>query len=132
MFPGGMVPALSVGAVPSTLTRVKLSALVLVAVVIGLAGAPLVAETRHCDQKPHDCGKVTRIAPCCCGDHGDASNQGGPVETGVQINPGVHVIPALFSSVDFSHQDRTIARLDTSPPRGSPLDLPTLFASLLI
>jgi hypothetical protein len=130
MLTGGMVPAVRVIAVHPT--RAKLCAFVLVAVVIGLAGTPLFAGQKHCDTKPHDCGKVTRIAACCCGDHGDASSQGGPVEPGVRLNPGLHVVPALFSSIGFSLQDRTIARPDTSPPRSSPLDFPTLFASLLI
>ena len=60
MLTGGMVPAVRVIAVHPT--RAKLCAFVLVAVVIGLAGTPLFAGQKHCDTKPHDCGKVTRIA----------------------------------------------------------------------
>lgn len=115
-------------------TRANLSAVVLIAAVISLTGLPALASQTQpaCATQHHDCGTATQIAHCCCHNQGDGSTQGGPVEAKVQVNPNLTVALAVFAPIDCSHPHGTIARPLTSPPRANPLDLPTLFASLLI
>jgi hypothetical protein len=114
--------------------RSTLPAIVLIAVVIGAIGVPVIAGQMHpvCAPKQHDCGDTARITKCCCHDQGEASNQSGPAEPRVQVNPHSTFAPAVFASCDVSRLYRATLRSHTSPPRASPLDLPTLFASLLI
>ena len=114
--------------------RARFSALLLVAAIIGAIGVPVFAGAIHaiCAAKQHDCGKAPTIASCCCGDQGDASSQGGPVESSVQLNPSLTFAPCVVVTVDFSSLHAMHVGSNTSPPGASPLDRPTLFSSLLI
>jgi hypothetical protein len=114
--------------------RARFSALLLVAAVIGAIGVPVFAGQIHavCAAKQHDCGRAPTITNCCCGDQGDVSNQGGPVESRVQLNPILTFAPCVVATVDFSSLCAMHVGSNTSPPRASPLDRPTLFSSLLI
>jgi hypothetical protein len=115
-------------------TRSRLPAIVLIAVVVGAIGVPMFAGQIHvlCAPKQHECSPTAKITSCCCDDQGEASNQAGPAEPKVQLNPHQTFAPAVFASSDASSLYRATVRPHTSPPRASPLDLPTLFASLLI
>jgi hypothetical protein len=106
----------------------------LLAAIIGAIGVPVFAGQIHavCTAKQHDCGKAPTIASCCCGDQGDVSNQSGPVESRVQLNPSLTFAPCVVVTVDFSSLHALHVAWNTSPPRSSPLDRPTLFSSLLI
>jgi hypothetical protein len=121
-----------VGTVKSV--RSKLPAIVLIAVVIGAIGVPVIAGQIHilCAPKQHECGTTAKITSCCCDDQGEASNQAGPAEPRVQVNPDPTFAPAVFSSSDSSSLYGATVRSHTSTRRAGPLDLPTLFASLLI
>jgi hypothetical protein len=110
-----------------------LSTIVLLVAVIGITGVPVFAAEVHpvCATKQHDCGRTAKIT-CCCEDQGNTSNQGGPVESRVQLNASL--IPAAGVSAITGSADLCpmIVRAHISPPRAGPVDLPTLFASLLI
>jgi hypothetical protein len=132
MLLDGTVRALLVGTVKTV--RSKMLAIALIAAVISAFGGPAFAGLIHpvCAPKLHECGDTARITKCCCDDQGEASNQAGPVESRVQVNPDVTFVPVVFRSMDCSGLYRSFVRPHTSPPRATPLDLPTLFASLLI
>jgi hypothetical protein len=114
--------------------RARFSALVLAAAIFSAIGVPVFAGQIHaaCAAKQHDCGKATRIASCCCGDQGDASSNGGPVESRVRLDPSLTFAPCVIATLDVSRLHTTHVRSNPSPPRASPLDRPTLFSSLLI
>jgi hypothetical protein len=115
--------------------RTRLSALALIASVVVATTGPLFAfAATHpvCVTKQHDCGKTARIVPCCCSDRPDASRQGGLVESNVQLARGLSIAPATGDTLAVLRMTRCPMRVDTSPLLGGRLDLPTLFASLLI
>jgi len=85
-----------------------------------------------CAAKQHECGRAATITSCCCLDQDDTSSQGGPVESRAQISTGLTIAPAPAIAAPLPDVFQTIARPHTTPPRAAPLDLPTLFASLLI
>jgi len=128
----GTISARSVKTVKTA--RSKVPALVLIAVVIGAIGVPVIAGQIHpiCAPKQHDCGDSARITTCCCDDQSEASNQTGPPESRVHVSPTPTVAAAVWMSTPCSSPYRSIARPHTSPPHAGPLDLLTLFASLLI
>ncbi|MBZ5558314.1 MAG: hypothetical protein LAO77_13670 [Acidobacteriia bacterium] len=115
--------------------RIRLSALVLMAAVIATNGAALLAagpQHAACVTTHHECDQTTTIRSCCCNPRDDSSNQGGPLESRVQIGAdasAVPLVPAIILVADSSHLSVPV---HTSPPRAVPLDLPTLFAALLI
>jgi hypothetical protein len=115
--------------------RLRLSALALVTVVAATNGAAVLAAAQQpapCVTQHHACDKTTAIRPCCCDPHGDVSNQGGPIESRVQIGADVSAVPLVLAAVTLDGQAQRSGRVNTSPPRIVPLDLPTLFATLLI
>jgi hypothetical protein len=106
----------------------------LLVAVIATTGVPVFAGQVHplCVTKEHDCGRTAKITQCCCGDQGDTSNQGGPVESRVHLNASLIPTPGVSAITGSADLCRMIVRAHTSPPRAGPVDLPTLFASLLI
>ena len=114
--------------------RTMLSAIALLVAVIVATGLPALANQVHpiCATQQHDCGVAARITTCCCSDEGDAANPGGPAESTVQLNASLTPVPAAFATAAFPDLCRTMVRPHTSPPCSGPVDLPTLFASLLI
>ena len=114
--------------------RSRLSTAILLTAIFSTATVPAFAGERHvvCVAKQHDCGKAATISQCCCGDAGDSSNANGPVESRIQIAPNV-ATTNLPTVVPFSATlALSLVRAAASPPRAGPVDLPTLFASLLI
>jgi len=113
--------------------RVRLSALAIIAVIVVTNGAVLFAAEQHdaCAMVHHDCERTPTIRPCCCDGH-TSSNQGAPVESRVQVGADVSAVPLVLASVTPTDAHHLSVHVHTSPPRIVPLDLPTLFAALLI
>jgi hypothetical protein len=108
-------------------------AVVLVAASLTTAGS-LFAQQLHdvCAARQHHCGEMTRITQCCCGDQGLARGEATPIQVRAEErvdftpiaevpNVGLAIVPQIAVKVT-----------QTSPPRLKHLDLPTLFATLLI
>ena len=105
----------------------------LILALVTAAGAPVLAAQLHpaCAAQHHDCGKTATLMTCCCGDQGDPSNPSSPAESRVQVTPDVAPAVGVLAQTLVA---RTMAVIHVlaSPPRTAPLDLPTLFATLLI
>ena len=113
--------------------RTTITAIALVVAMIGAASVPAVAVMVHpvCAANQHDCGSNVKVTKCCCRDARDTSSQNGPVQSRVAMRADLtahpFVVVAAASGVRCGATRRSrIAR------RASPVDLPTLFASLLI
>lgn len=108
----------------------------LVTAVIGLQASTLVeANGRHpvCAARQHDCGGTARIARCCCGGNSQSTNPPAPVQTQVQVGPDVSVAVVALPPAPLPAADSLCtAGIDQSPPHRATIDIPTLFASLLI
>jgi hypothetical protein len=113
--------------------RTNLPAMVLVAALLGAIGAPLFAGQTHpaCVTKHHECGQTATITSCCCDDQGNA-NQSGPIESRIRVSADLSAVSGALVSVCVHDAQRRMMRPSPSPLHGAPLDLPTLFASLLI
>jgi hypothetical protein len=98
-----------------------------------MAGGAVFARAAHpiCVAKHHDCGQTARMSSCCCGDQDVSRNDSTPGQSRT-VRPDVSVTPALSCAFDFATAPRPASAIQTSPPRLCLLDLPTLFAALLI
>ncbi len=112
----------------------KTLSVAVVAVALVLSGSgPVIAGVVHqtCAAKHHDCATEFRLTRCCCGEHGDVTN-----DTSVSpsrsrmVGDECTAAPCLFSTVETPAVDVGFERLDHSPPSAHPLDLPILFADL--
>jgi hypothetical protein len=115
--------------------RTRLSALILMAAVAASSGAALLAagpEHAACVTTHHECDQTTTIRSCCCDLQDDSSNQGGPLESRVQIGADASAVPLVLGTFPIADSMHLSVPVHTSPPRAVPLDLPTLFAALLI
>jgi hypothetical protein len=113
--------------------RLKCSAFLVVAVMAATNASALLAWQPHddCPMSQQECPRIPTIRPCCC-DGQNSSNQGAPIESRVLVGANLSAVslpPAISSLVD---SPQLFVRVHTSPPRAVPLDLPTLFATLLI
>ena len=109
------------------------SVLVLTISVVTTATMPAFVEAIHplCLAE-HECGKTATIGPCCCGEQDNSSNQGGPVESKVQLaKPSMPVAADLTFAAPRDVFNPIVCPYSWTT-RAAPLDLPTLFASLLI
>jgi hypothetical protein len=115
--------------------RPAFAALALVVALVGVSTVPAYAGPAREGCAPavkgaHDCCK-TPVLKACCSDRSDASRQGAPAESKVQVNPNLTAAPAIFV-VDLASNVRPIVRPQSTPLRAGPLDLPTLLSTLLI
>jgi hypothetical protein len=117
-----------------TSRRTTLSAIALLIALLGSTALPLCAEpaSRNCATRPDDCRGTTTMTTCCCCGHGDESNQGGTTETDVQLSASLAPVSGVVEAAAAQDPCRTPIRQQTSPTRSGSLDLPTLFATLLI
>jgi hypothetical protein len=83
-----------------------------------------------CAAEHHGCGNGPTIKPCCCG-HG-TSDQAGPTVARVTFNGTLRPVATVAADMFVPGSPHAFARSNASPPRSSPVDLPTLFACLLI
>lgn len=131
-LPAGTADAFPVGTV--TAPHPKLSIVALIASLLAATAGAVFTQAIHpvCLAKQHDCGKTAKIAQCCCGDSGVTQNEGTPVQSRFEIRADLSQAPAVTSDVQVATTPHALIRVHMSPPRLSHLDLPTLFASLLI
>lgn len=126
----GMVSAVRACIVKSV--RTVLSALVLLAALVASATTPVFAAHRICVTKQHDCGRTATIRPCCCGEQSNTTDQSSPVSPQFDLSR-IHVsIDTPFVAAVQPDLSPIAGRAHASPPRFNRVDLPTLFATLLI
>jgi len=91
------------------------------------------AHDRHpvCETKQHDCGKTAKIS-CCCGDLGQLFDASVPAQARTELTKDLAVALTLPSFVQPVVRQPLLSAVQASPPRLALLDLPTLFATLLI
>src|SRR5262245_17550029 len=112
----------------------KLLALGVIAAILSATTGAALAQNRHpvCETKQHDCGKAAKISSCCCGDVGTSRDSGAQPQSrhdGTNGNASGPVLPATEHALP---DGRPTVAVQTSPPRQRPLDLWTLFSTLLI
>ncbi len=117
-----------------TRLRTKCSALALIVGLLAATTGPMFAQDRHpvCETKQHDCGKTAKISSCCCGDLGQLRDASVPAQTRTELTKDVAVTLPLSSFVQPVARQPLLSAVQASPPRLALLDLPTLFATLLI
>jgi hypothetical protein len=113
--------------------RNKVSALtVATTLVVTMFGAPIAAEAQQqrCAASHHPCGTTETLRACCCG-HVHSRSMPAATETHGP-NASVETAPPVALPA-FAQISSPFAALVVQPtPRGSPPDLPTLYAALLI
>jgi hypothetical protein len=114
--------------------RTTLSAIALLVAVIGTTTAPAFAGLAHpiCAAKQHDCGKTPSIKSCCCGHAQTSPASSTPVQSRVEMRSDLTLMPAATSAVQVATTPHAPLAVHTSPPHRALLDLPTLFATLLL
>ena len=131
-----MAPSVqSIGTVVTRLLRTKCLALALIVGFLPATAGPMFAQDRHpvCETKHHDCGKPAKISSCCCGDLGQFRDASVPAQARTELTKDVAVTLTLPSFVQpVTRQPLLLSAVQASPLRLALLDLPTLFATLLI
>jgi len=114
--------------------RTKCSAVALIVGVLAATAGPVFGHDRHpvCETRQHDCGKTAKISSCCCGDLGQFRDASVPAQARTEPTKDVAVTLTLPSFVQPVARQPLLSAVQTSPPRLALLDLPTLFATLLI
>jgi hypothetical protein len=117
-----------------TRVRTKCSVLALIVGLLAATAGPMFAHDRHpvCETKQHDCDKTAKISSCCCGDLGQLRDASVPAQARTELTKDVAVALTLPSFVQPVVRQPLLSAVQASPPRLALLDLPTLFASLLI
>jgi hypothetical protein len=112
----------------------KPSAIALILALAAAASSTLIAqisEPEACVMTHHECDDTAKIADCCC-HASDATHQGGPIESRVQLAVDLSPHPVTLPAGTFAETSRTGQQIHTSPPPASPPDFATRFAPLLI
>jgi hypothetical protein len=104
-----------------------------VAVMAATNASALLAWQPHddCPMSQQECPRTPTIGPCCC-DGQNSSNQGAPIESRVLVVANLSAVSLPLAISGIADSPQLFVRVHTSPPRAVPLDLPTLFATLLI
>jgi hypothetical protein len=115
-------------------TRTTPAAFLLAAAIFAVTATPMFAIREHvvCVGQRHDCGTTAKIRSCCCGDQGDPTGQGGPVEARVQPGGKPTLATAILITAVLHAPRATSEHLQTSPARDGPPNLTTQFSALLI
>jgi hypothetical protein len=114
--------------------RTKVSAVALVASLLVAVGGSVFAQAGHpvCVAKQHECGKTATISTCCCGAQDATGPDSTPGQSRVEVSGDMTPAPALPHIVTIVSTPRSLAPVQTSPPRLCLLDLPTLLVTFLI
>ena len=101
---------------------------------LGMATAPAFALAGHptCTAKHHDCGKAPSITTCCCGDEQSSPTDSTPSQSRVDVRANFTAVPVGVDMLEVATPVHVLVAVHTSPPHQYLVDLPTLFASLLI
>ena len=112
----------------------RLPIVVLMASLLATTSGSIFAESIRalCVTQRHDCGRAATISTCCCGNHSAAQHEAAQVPSRPKLRIDHSVTPAVTSGVQVATTPRASVHDHTSPPRLCLLDLPTLFACLLI
>jgi hypothetical protein len=100
---------------------------------VALSGS-LAARQLHvvCSAQQHHCPDMATIVSCCCGDQDAARHDAVPVQSRVEAQSVLTVLPPLAVDTAASLQPLAPMHDHTSPAHLALLDLPTLFESFLI
>jgi hypothetical protein len=112
----------------------KPSALALIVALAAAASSTLIAQISQpeaCVMTHPECDDTAKIADCCC-HASDATHQGGPIESRVQLAIDLSPHPVILPAGTFADTSRTGYQIHTSPSPASPPDFATRFAPLLI
>jgi len=114
--------------------RTSLSAISMVLALIGSSSVSAFIAAAHpiCTVKHHDCGDAPTIKPCCCGDQSNLSDQSGPTTEKVTFSTTLLPVAVVAAARIVPTSTPGLTHSQLSPPRSSSVDLPTLFATLLI
>ena len=113
----------------------KLWAIAVMVAILAATSSTLIAECAQpeaCPMQHHECDHTARITDCCCGHASDASHQGGPIESRVQLTVDLSTLPVALAVGAFADTSGTSLRFHASPPSISAPDFATRFAPLLI
>jgi hypothetical protein len=130
----GTAHALYWGIVKSV--RFPISALTLVVVLVAASIVPVYGVQARPECRPiaaqaaHDCCKAP-ILNACCAARSDGSQQSGPAQSKVQLDPSFTAAPAILIA-DLISRTRSVGTIASAPPRVVPLDLPILLSTLLL
>jgi hypothetical protein len=106
--------------------------LLLAIVATSVRAASLRPEPAACGHRQHACC-TGQVLVSCCDRHDDASgNSGGPVQSRTQLQPAAAGASAVLPVIHLALAPDGASRIQAAPPRGAPVALPILFASLLI
>ena len=113
--------------------RTRLSAVALVATILFATTSSLVgAGEQPCATIHHHCADVRMIGQCRCWMGSESSFPVGPTEGRMRIGADWTPLSYVWQSGDTVSPFAICVQVHMSPTGISPLDLPTLFASLLI
>ena len=114
------------------LRRTFIVSSLIASLLIGAGSLPATAQTSNdCVARTHDCGERPLATSCCCGRHQDRSTPAtldnrAPLASDVS---SANLAAAVLFVVPMPAFAGTV---HTAPLRGSPPDLSTLYATLLI
>lgn len=122
----------TVGIVKSV--RTTLPSIWLVLSILGMATAPAFAFAGHpiCTAKHHQCGETASISKCCCGDAQSSQADSTPSQSRVEVRANFTAVPVGVDVLELVTPIHGLVTVHTSAPHQYLVDLPTLFASLLI
>jgi hypothetical protein len=114
--------------------RVSLSAVRLVITLIVMTNLSAFAAVTHpvCPVHHQHCSNDATIKSCCERDQNTAPDQTGPLAEKVTVGAPSMVVAVLFPIVAAPEPTHALVRAQASSPRAAPVDLPTLYATLLV
>jgi hypothetical protein len=114
--------------------RSSLSAIIVIVALAGSTGLSAFLPLIHpaCTAMHHDCGQAPTLKACCCGDQSNISDRIGPTVAKVTCRVTLVRVAAVATDIVVPASPHAFTATHASPPRSSPVDRPTLFATLLI
>ena len=112
----------------------RLSMIALIAALVAAASSTLIVQATQpaaCVMTHHECDHTARITDCCCLAN-DASPQGGPIESRVQLAVDLSPHPVALPAGAFADTSGSSLHVHIPPPSASPSDFTTRSAPLLI
>lgn len=109
-------------------------ALLLTAVLAATTTGSAFAQAAHpvCAAKQHDCGRVATIAKCCCGEQEASHPLPAPAQSRFESPADTTSTATPPIAFELPQGGRSFHPIQTSPPCGCLIDLPTLYVSFLI
>jgi hypothetical protein len=114
----------------ASLRKILSTAIITVALTIAASG-PVIAGVVHqaCAAKHHGCASESQLTWCCCGKHGNVTNDANMPPSGNSIvGDECSAVLCFFWTVETPSVRFGVERIKNLPPSAHPLDLPILFA----